>query len=302
MKSLLRQHHYALTVTVRRLLAQPISSLTNLLVIALALALPLLGASFLLSIEPVAKQVSVTPELTVFLKTDAAPGAADKLAKRIRDEHKEQIVNVRVIPKQRALEDLRANPAWEQALKVLPVNPLPDAIVVELAPSEDLAKRADQMAASWRKWQGVDLVQLDSAWVQRLEALLRFGRIGLILLALSVMLVVLATVFNTVRMQALSQREEIGVARLVGATESFVRRPFLYLGALTCTLAALISLGIARLTLTPLNDALASLARTYEAEFALTLPAPAVLAVCVLIVAALGALSARWSVQRNTRF
>jgi cell division transport system permease protein len=185
---------------------------------------------------------------------------------------------------------------------VLPVNPLPDAIVVELAPGEDLAKRADQLANVLRQWQGVDIVQLDSAWVQRLEALLRFGRIGLLLLALSVMLVVLATVFNTVRMQALSQREEIGVARLVGATESFVRRPFLYLGALTCSLAALISLGIARLTLAPLNDALASLARTYDAEFALTLPTPLVLTACVLIVAALGALSARWSVQRNTRF
>lgn len=302
MKSLLRQHRYAITVTLRRLLAQPISSLTNLCVIALALALPLLGASFLISIEPVAKQVSVTPELTVFLKIDAASTAAEQLARRIRDEHAQQVVKVRVITKQRALEDLRANPAWEQALKVLPVNPLPDAIVIELAPGDDLAKRADQLANILRKWQGVDLVQLDSAWVQRLEALLRFGRIGLLLLALSVMLVVLATVFNTVRMQALSQREEIGVARLVGATESFVRRPFLYLGALTCTLAALISLGIARLAMTPLNDALASLARTYDAEFSLTLPTPLVLTACVIVVAALGAVSARWSVQRNTRF
>jgi cell division transport system permease protein len=302
MKSLLRQHRYAITVTLRRLLAQPISSLTNLCVIALALALPLLGASFLISIEPVAKQVSVTPELTVFLKTDASSTAAEQLARRIRDEHAEQVVKVRVITKQRALEDLRANPAWEQALKVLPVNPLPDAIVIELAPGEDLAKRADLLANILRKWQGVDLVQLDSAWVQRLEALLRFGRIGLLLLALSVMLVVLATVFNTVRMQALSQREEIGVARLVGATESFVRRPFLYLGALTCTLAALLSLGIARLALSPLNDALASLARTYDAEFSLTLPSSPVLIACVMLVATLGALSARWSVQRNTRF
>lgn len=302
MKSLLRQHRYALTVTLRRLLAQPISSLTNLLVIALALALPLLGASLLISIEPVAKQVSVTPELTVFLKTDAAPDVATKLSKRILTDYANQIVKVRVISKQQALEDLRANPAWDQALKVLPTNPLPDAIVVEFAPGDDLAMRADQMAKDLRAWQGVDLVQLDSAWVQRLEALLRFGRIGLLLLGLSVMLVVLATVFNTVRMQALSQREEIGVARLVGATESFVRRPFLYLGAITCSLAALISLGIARLTLVPLNDALASLARTYEAEFALSLPHASVLVAAFLIVAALGALSARWSVQRNTRF
>lgn len=302
MKSLLRQHRYALAVTLRRLISQPISSLTNLLVIALALSLPLLGASLLVSIEPVARQVSVTPELTIFLKTDAASTAAEQLAKRIRSEHAHQVSGVRIIPKDRALKDLRENPAWEQALKVLPNNPLPDAVVVAFTPGEDLAARANELARVWRSWPNVDLVQLDSAWVQRLEALLRFGKVGLLLLALSVMLVVLATVFNTVRMQALSQREEIGVARLVGATEGFVRRPFLYLGALTCTLAALISIGIARGALMPLNDALASLARSYDAEFALALPSIPVLCIAVLAVACLGALSARWSVERNTRF
>jgi cell division transport system permease protein len=302
MKSLLRQHRYALAVTLRRLISQPISSLTNLLVIALALSLPLLGASLLVSIEPVARQVSVTPELTIFLKTDAASTAAEQLAKRIRSEHPHQVSGVRIIPKDRALKDLRENPAWEQALKVLPNNPLPDAVVVAFTPGEDLAARANELARVWRSWPNVDLVQLDSAWVQRLEALLRFGKVGLLLLALSVMLVVLATVFNTVRMQALSQREEIGVARLVGATEGFVRRPFLYLGGLTCTLAALISIGIARGALMPLNDALASLARSYDAEFALALPSLPVLCIAVLAVACLGALSARWSVERNTRF
>ena len=302
MKSLLRQHRYALAVTLRRLISQPISSLTNLLVIALALSLPLLGASLLVSIEPVARQVSVTPELTIFLKPDAASTAAEQLAKRIRSEHAHQVSGVRIIPKDRALKDLRENPAWEQALKVLPSNPLPDAVVVAFTPGEDLAARADELARVWRSWPNIDLVQLDSAWVQRLEALLRFGKVGLLLLALSVMLVVLATVFNTVRMQALSQREEIGVARLVGATESFVRRPFLYLGALTCTIAALFSIGIARGALMPLNDALASLARSYDAEFALALPSIPVLCIAVLSVACLGALSARWSVERNTRF
>ncbi len=249
-----------------------------------------------------ARQVSVTPELTIFLKIDAAPNAADQLAKRIRSEHHDQTSGVRVIPKDRALKDLRENPAWEQALKVLPNNPLPDAVVVTFTPGEDLAARAEELARIWRSWPNVDLVQLDSAWVQRLEALLRFGKVGLFLLGLSVMLVVLATVFNTVRMQALSQREEIGVARLVGATEGFVRRPFLYLGALTCTLAALVSIGIARVALIPLNDALASLARSYDAEFALALPSILVLTLAVLSVACLGALSARWSVERNTRF
>lgn len=302
MKTLLRQHRYALTVTIKRLLSQPFSSLANLLVIALALSLPLLGASLLVSVQPVARQLSVTPELTVFLKTDASSNTAEHIASKIRRDHADQTSAVRVMPKDTALKELRANPAWEQALKVLPGNPLPDAVVVTLTPGDDLAARADKLAHAWRSWPGVDLVQLDSAWVQRLEALLRFARIGLILLALSVALVVLATVFNTVRMQALSQREEIGVARLVGATESFVRRPFLYLGAMTCSLAALIGIGVARLALIPLNDALSTLAQSYDAEFAIFLPPLPVLVLAVLCVAALGALSARWSVQRNTRF
>ncbi len=302
MKTLLRQHRYALAVTLRRLAAQPFSSIANLLVIALALSLPLLGASLLVSVQPLARQLSVTPELTIFLKTDAAGTLAEQIANRIRKEYTDQAAAVRVMTKDRALTELRANPAWEQALKVLPGNPLPDAVIVTLTPGDDLSLRADQLAQSWRKWPGVDLVQLDSAWVQRLEALLRFARIGLLLLALSVALVVLATVFNTVRMQALSQREEIGVARLVGATESFVRRPFLYLGAMTCTLAALIGIGIARLALIPLNDALSSLARSYDADFVLMLPTAPTLLLAVIMVAALGALSARWSVQRNTRF
>lgn len=302
MKTLLRQHRYALLVTIKRLISQPFSSLANLLVIALALSLPLLGASLLVSVQPVARQLSVTPELTVFLKTDAASTQAEKIASKIRTEFAEQTSAVRIMTKEVALKELRTNPAWEQALKVLPGNPLPDAVVVTLMPGDDLAVRADKLAQTWRTWPGVELVQLDSAWVQRLEALLRFARIGLLLLALSVALVVLATVFNTVRMQALSQREEIGVARLVGATESFVRRPFLYLGAMTCSLAALIGIGVARLALIPLNDALSSLARSYDADFALALPSAPMLIIAVVAVAALGALSARWSVQRNTRF
>ncbi len=302
MKTLLRQHRYALAVTLKRLVSQPFSSIANLLVIALALSLPLLGACLLVSVQPVARQLSVTPELTVFLKMEAPRGQAEEIATRIRKEHLEQTSSVRVMSKEAALKELRTNPAWEQALKVLPGNPLPDAVIVTLTPGDDLADRADKLARAWRSWPGVDLVQLDSAWVQRLEALLRFARIGLILLALSVALVVLATVFNTVRMQALSQREEIGVARLVGATESFVRRPFLYLGSITCSLAALIAIGVARLALIPLNDALSSLARSYDADFALFLPSATMLALAVIAVAALGALSARWSVQRNTRF
>lgn len=298
----LQQHRYALGVTLRRLLGQPFSSVANILVMALALALPLLGGAVLVSVQPVTKQLAVTPELTIYMAVDAPPGAAAQVAQRIRADFTTSVQDVQVLARDEALAALKDNPAWSEALAVLPGNPLPDAVVARLAEGEDLAGRANTLAQALQGWNCVDRVQLDSAWVQRLEALLRFARIGLFFLAACVAVVVLATVFNTVRMQALSQREEIGVARLVGATESFVRRPFLYLGALTGGAAAVLAVGVAAILLAPLNDALLGLASSYGAEFALRLPTGGWLVAATVATAALGALSARWSVTRNTRF
>jgi len=302
MKSWLRLHRYALTVTLRRLAAQPFSSLANLVVMALALALPLLGAAILVSAQPVARQVSITPEVTLFLSTAAPEGAAAAIAQRIRQDNADQVQAVRVVPRDEALASLRNDPTWDQALAVLPGNPLPDAVVTTLTEGDQLAERASKLAQTWQTWEHVDMVQLDSAWVQRLEAILRFARVGLIFLAACVAAVVLAAVFNTVRMQAMLQREEIAVARLVGATESFVRRPFLYLGALSGVLAALIAIAAAAAALTPLNNALVRLAQSYGANFALHLPGLPALAIAVVGTGILGALAARWSVTRSTRF
>jgi len=305
MRSWLRQHGYALAITLRRLRAQPFSTFANLLVMALVLSLPVVGGSVLVSVQPLAREVSVTPELTLFMTLDAADttsGAAHSVARRIRADHAGEIAAVRVVTRGDALLELRRNRDWEAALAVLPENPLPDAVVVTLAPGEDIATRAAALVAAWQPWPEVERVQIDGAWVQRLEALLRVARIALALLATSVALVVLAAVFNTVRMQALSQCEEIAVARLVGATEAFVRRPFLYLGALTGTVAALLAVVIATLALAPLNHAIATLAASYGTEFALRLPDVGTLALGVVMVAALGAASARWSVTRNTQF
>jgi cell division transport system permease protein len=302
MKRWLRQHRYAAVVAVRRLLAHPFSSLANLLVIALTLAVPIIAASILVSAQPVTRQISVSPEITLFMKPGAPASAAQDAASRIRGQKLPAIREVRIVPRQQALARLKADPAWADALAALPDNPLPDAVIVTLDNAPDLAARADSLAQQWKQWPGVGRVQLDSDWVRRLEAMLVFLRVGLAVLALGVALVVLATVFNTVRLQALMQREEIGVARLVGATEAFVRRPFLYLGALTGVVASLLAIGLSAVALHPLNTALARLGRSYGTQLSLHLPDGTSLLLAVVVVAILAALSARWSVTRNTRF
>lgn len=302
MRRWLNQHRYALSVAWRRLYSQPFSSLCNILVISLSLAVPIVVSAVLDTAKPVVRQIPVSAEVTLYLVRDAAPGTASLLASELQERHSEDIASIEVIDRDRALAELRDRPAWSDALAVLPDNPLPDAVVVTLRQHPEIGTTSKRLSADWAALEPVDTVQMDSVWVQRLQAMLDFLGIGLWILALSVAVVVLATVFNTVRLQALTQREEIAIARLVGATESFVRRPFLYLGALTGLLSCGLAIVAAWGALLPLNAAISRLASSYGTELALRLPDHISLLLASLVVAILGAFAARWSVTRNTRF
>lgn len=299
-KRWLNQHRYALGVALRRWRTQPFSSLCNILVIALSLAVPIVVAAVLDTARPVLSQIPVSAEVTLYLDRSAPADAVQRLAAELKQRHAEDIQSLEVISREQALAELRSRPAWSDALAVLPDNPLPDAIVITLRQHPEIAQTSTRLSATWNELDTVDAVQLDSTWVQRLQTLLDFLSVGLWMLALGVAVVVLATVFNTVRLQALTQREEIAIARLVGATESFVRRPFLYLGALTGLLSSALAIAIAWGALHPLGNAINRLANSYGTELVLRLPDPVSLLLAGIVVAILGSLSARWSVYRNT--
>lgn len=301
-KRWLNQHRYAFGVALRRLLAQPFSSLCNILVISLSLAVPIVVAAVLDTARPVLSQIPVSAEVTLYLDRSAADGAAQQLALDLKQRHTDDIESIEVIGREQALATLRTRPAWSDALAVLPENPLPDAIVVTLRQHPEIAQTSTRLSAKWETLALVDTVQVDSTWVQRLQTLLDFLGMGLWMLALGVAIVVLATVFNTVRLQALTQREEIAIARLVGATESFVRRPFLYLGALTGLLSSGLAIVLAWAALQPLGTAINRLASSYGTELSLHLPDGVSLLLAGIVVAILGSLSARWSVYRHSHF
>jgi len=161
------------------------------------------------------------------------------------------------------------------------------------------AGRVDQIAVQLKALPGVDYVQVDSAWVKRLSALLNVLRLALLLLAATLGVVVVAVVFNTVRLQVMTQREEIEVSRLVGATDGFICRPFYYSGALLGLAAGALALGVVALGLRPLNAAIAEFARLYASEFQLV-PLGGLLTVILLTVSAvLGLCGAMLSVRRH---
>ena len=146
---------------------------------------------------------------------------------------------------------------------------------------------------------GVENVQIDSTWVKRLAALLHVMQLALLLLALTLGVVVVAVVFNTIRLQVLTQREEIEVSRLVGANDAFICRPFYYSGALLGICAGAAALGAVSLALFPLNDAIADFARLYASEFRLTPLGPLASAILLGLSGTLGLLGALFSVRRH---
>lgn len=306
MRSWLRQHAYALRVALRRITQTPFSSLANILVIAFVLSLPLIAASLLVSLEPVTRTVSVNPAITLFMKDTISLEDTENLSLTIRDENSELIQMIEVIDKNKALEDLKNTPAWSESLSVLPKNPLPHAIIVtlsnsgqEFVNSERVLTLADQFAT----YEQVDLVQFDSEWVQKLQAIMTFIKVVLALLAAGVSVVVVATVFNTVRMQALVQRDEISVARLVGATETFVRRPFLYFGAVVGFLAGILAISLTWLSLIMVNNSIKEVVtESYDQPFMVHLPDPFWLVFSIVLAMIVAATAARWSVTRHSKF
>jgi cell division transport system permease protein len=297
----LRQHRFALGAALSHVRKAPGSFLFNVLVVAIALALPFAGVTLLDNVRPMSEQLSVDPEISLFVKTDTSREDARALAPQMRQILKGSKAKIVFVPREDALATLKDKSGLSEVLETLGDNPLPDSYVMKLDgfSSAGEASRVDAIAEQLRALPGVDTVQVDSAWVKKLAALLGVLRLALLLLAATLGMVVIAVVFNTTRLQVLTQREEIAVSKLLGATDNFIHRPFYYNGALLGLCAGAAALGAVLLALNPLNTAIAEFARLYASEFQLTPLAPLGLVGLLAISAGLGLAGAMLSVQRH---
>ena len=301
MKSWLRQHRFAIIAALVSLRRAPGSFLFNVFVVAIALTLPFAGLTLLENIRPMSQQMSVDPEISLFVTQETTREQAQALQPAMQAILKDHKARIAFVPREEALASLNAKGSLSNVIESLGDNPLPDGYVLKLAGFDNAqdAGRIDQIAVQLKALPGVDYVQVDSAWVKRLSALLNVLRLALLLLAATLGVVVVAVVFNTVRLQVMTQREEIEVSRLVGATDGFICRPFYYSGALLGLGAGALALGIVALGLRPLNAAIAEFARLYASEFQLV-PLGGLLTVLLLLVSAvLGLCGAMLSVRRH---
>ena len=284
----MRQHADALRSALRRL------SLLNAAVIGIALALPAGGYALLESLRPAGAQAALEPRLSLVLAPQAKRAEADALGAKLRADSR--LASVRFISREEALKELSTVQGVVELTAALGRNPLPDAFVVTARTGP-----VETLAAELGKLPGVAHVQADAVWAKRLAAAAAIGQLGLWLLAALLGAGLVAVTFNTIRLQILTQRDEIEVSKLIGATEAFIRRPFYYLGLLQGLVGGAIALAIVAAALALLNREVRVLAESYGSSFRLSFLPPAEAAAVLACAALLGWLGAQLSVSKHLR-
>ncbi|MEW6690807.1 MAG: permease-like cell division protein FtsX [Pseudomonadota bacterium] len=294
MRAWLRHHRVALAAALAKLSAQKSAAALNALAIGIALALPAGGYALLASLQALAARASLEPQLSVFLRIEAKPPEAEALGARLKADAR--VREARFVPREQALEDLQATEGLAEVVAALGANPLPDAFVVRLRAAA--AGEVEALAGELRALPGVAHVQADSAWARRLAAIAGTARLAVALAAALFAFGLVAITFNTIRLQVLTQRAEIEISKLIGATDAFIRRPFFYLGALQGLAGGLLALGLLWAGLAALNVGVAELAASYGSSFRLAFLEPGDAAAVLLFSAALGWFGAYLSVSR----
>jgi len=284
MKSWLRQNRQAMAAAFGKIAAQKSAAALNALVIGIALALPAGGYALLASLRVATAGATLEPQLSVFLRVEATRAEAEALGARLRGDSR--VREVRFVPREQALKELRAIEGLGDVVAALGSNPLPDAFVLRPKSADPAALEA--LAAGVRALPAVAMVQANSAWARRLGALAGTARLAIALLAALLAFGLVAITFNTIRLQVLTQRAEIEIAKLIGATDAFIKRPFLYLGALQGLAGGLVALAILWGSLSALNVGVADLAASYGSGFRLAALAPGDALALVVFSAGLG--------------
>ncbi len=267
------------------------------LVIGIALALPGILYVMLNNIADVSTDWGGKPRVSLYLQKEVTKDAGDALAKEIRVSA--SVDEVRFVSSEAALKDFQQRSGFGDVLNSLDRNPLPHVIEVVLVSSEPMALTG--LMAGWESDRRIAKVSVDLAWLERLFALLQFGERLVWSLSLVLSLGVVLIMGNTIRLAIENRRQEIEVIKLFGATDSFVRRPFLYLGFWYGFGGATIAMILLQSSLVFLAEPVELLAQSYRDDFALQGPGAGGVLFLLLMGSLLGIAGAVVAVSRHLR-
>jgi len=268
LKMLARLHKIEARRGLFEILSNPLSNIMTVLVIAIALALPAGLQIMLKNAQSLSQGWDGASRISLYLKTDLPEKRINQLAEEIKQQ--DGVASVEVITQQQALDDFIDGSGFADAISQLDSNPLPPVLVIQPAASHATPQASELMLAHFEKIKEVDVAQLDLDWVRKLYALLQLAEKAASALALALALAVLLIVGNTIRLSVQNRRDEIEVVKLVGATDAFIRRPFLYTGFWYGFLAGVVCWLLLNASLLWLREPVANLAGLYQSEFQLS--------------------------------
>jgi cell division transport system permease protein len=221
-------HLHVFFSSLGRIWRAPVASLMTVSVLAIALALPAGFYLLLQNVQKISGGWDGVPRISLYLKTDTSAQAVDRLADKLRNW--KDITDLRVLHKEQALEEFKALSGFGAALDALNENPLPPVIVVAPRYDTEEPEQVESLVQQLRALPEADIVQLDLQWVKRLYTIMSLVQRGLYIIAAMLGLAVILIIGNTIRLDIQNRRSEIQVNKLIGATDAFIRRPFLYTG------------------------------------------------------------------------
>lgn len=288
----LSAHAQAFERALARLRAQPAGTFLSVLVIGIAVALPLGLYALFANVTSAASRVNTDPNVNVYFSLDATEAEARELERRLRKH--DLVGSVRFVSREVALNDMKRLASLADLLERLESNPLPHALSVQpkVADPAALAELRKFISAMAK----VEHVVMDFEWAQKLKRFAGFAERLTMGLGLILALAVVVVAGNTIRLQVLAQKDEIEVSRLIGATRRFVRRPFLYFGALQGLLAGILAVVVVMGLVAWTRAEVGALTASYGAEFTLKAFSIEQMAAVVAMSAALGWLGAFLSV------
>jgi cell division transport system permease protein len=263
----LLRHAQTFFYALGQLTRAPFSTLMTTAVIAIALAMPAGLHVLLKNLQGVLSGWDSAAQISLFLERETGEPAALALAERLRTHP--DIVNVEYISARQAMEEFRRLSGFGDALDALEENPLPPVLVVQPALGQQDPAALQMLVERLREEATVDLAQLDMEWVERLYGLLEIGRRGVMILATLLAVAVMLVVGNTIRLMIQNRRDEIVIIKLIGGTDAFIRRPFLYTGFWYGILGGLLAFIMVESSLLALAGPVNNLAGLYNSTFRL---------------------------------
>jgi cell division transport system permease protein len=264
------RHAQALLGSVGRLTRAPVATLLTVMVVGLALALPLALRLLVDNTRAATGDFANAVDVTVYFKSNVSLERAEQL--RRNAAKRSGVAAVTLVAADQALAEFREYSGFGAALEALESNPLPHVLNVRPKPDASAPAQLEQLKRYFAAWPEVEIVQIDTEWVQRFATILEVLRRLLLVAAAVLGLGVLAVIGNTIRLEILNRRAEIEVTKLVGGSNAFVRRPFLYTGVLYGLGGALLAWLLLAGALAFLAGPVDELARLYGSRFTLRSP------------------------------